>query len=362
MRRTPSYRLHKPSGQAVVTLSGKDHYLGPHGSAESKAEYDRLVGAWQANGRRPVGRDVELTVDELLLAYWKHAQTYYRKGGKPTSQLALINRSLRVVHKLYGDQPVAKFGPLALRAVRQSMIDEGLCRGTVNSNVSRIVQAFRWGVEHEMIPESIHAALKAVRGLSKGRCEAIDHPDVGPAPDASVQAVLPLLRPTVRAMVELQLLAGLRPGEVTIMRAEDIDRSGSVWMYTPHSHKTEHRGKSRTIHLGPKAQAVLQPWLERFPDGYLFRPRGWATRPARQVKAEHCDPSDYARVIRNACDKGGVPRFSPNQLRHSAATRIRREFGLDASRTVLGHADLKTSEIYAERDAGQAAEVMSKIG
>jgi hypothetical protein len=49
--RLPSYRKHKPSGQAVVTLDGKDHYLGPHGSKASLQEYDRLVGEWQANGR-----------------------------------------------------------------------------------------------------------------------------------------------------------------------------------------------------------------------------------------------------------------------------------------------------------------------
>jgi hypothetical protein len=41
--RTPSYRLHKPSGQAVVTLDSRDFYLGKYGSPESRAEYDRLI-------------------------------------------------------------------------------------------------------------------------------------------------------------------------------------------------------------------------------------------------------------------------------------------------------------------------------
>ncbi len=31
----PKYPLHKRSGRAVVTIHGKDHYLGPHGSGES---------------------------------------------------------------------------------------------------------------------------------------------------------------------------------------------------------------------------------------------------------------------------------------------------------------------------------------
>jgi hypothetical protein len=40
---TPSYRHHKPSGQAVVTLDGRDFHLGRPGSPESRAEYDRLI-------------------------------------------------------------------------------------------------------------------------------------------------------------------------------------------------------------------------------------------------------------------------------------------------------------------------------
>ena len=49
--RVPSYRLHKPSGRAVVTLGGRDHYLGRYGSAASKREYERLVAEWLANHR-----------------------------------------------------------------------------------------------------------------------------------------------------------------------------------------------------------------------------------------------------------------------------------------------------------------------
>ena len=53
--RTPSYRHHKPSGQAVVTLDGRDFYPGRWGTQESTQTYDRLVGEWQANGRRLSG-------------------------------------------------------------------------------------------------------------------------------------------------------------------------------------------------------------------------------------------------------------------------------------------------------------------
>jgi hypothetical protein len=52
--RLPSFRLHKASGQAVVTLQGKDTYLGVYGSAESKARYSRLLATWLERGQIPV--------------------------------------------------------------------------------------------------------------------------------------------------------------------------------------------------------------------------------------------------------------------------------------------------------------------
>jgi hypothetical protein len=50
--RVPSYRLHKPSGNAVVTLAGKDIYLGTYNCPESREAYDRRIGEWLASGRQ----------------------------------------------------------------------------------------------------------------------------------------------------------------------------------------------------------------------------------------------------------------------------------------------------------------------
>jgi len=109
--RNPSYRHHKKSGQAVVTLSGKDHYLGPYGSKTSRAEYDRLVGIWLANGRLPhSGRNSpDLTVTEVIVAYWHHAQSYYVKNGKPTGEQSNIRNALRPLTRLFGHTAVARF-------------------------------------------------------------------------------------------------------------------------------------------------------------------------------------------------------------------------------------------------------------
>src|SRR6516165_6634127 len=107
--RTPSYRLHKPTGQAVVTLCGRDFYLGRHGSPESRAEYDRLIVEWISNGRRlpaptsEAGSD--LSINELLLAYVCHADGYYVKNGEPTTEPVNIRLAIRPLRQHLGQTP-----------------------------------------------------------------------------------------------------------------------------------------------------------------------------------------------------------------------------------------------------------------
>ena len=77
---------------------------------------------------------------------------------------------------------------------------------------------FKWGVANELIPASVHHALLAVGGLRLGRCQARESEPVRPVPVEHVNAVLPHVSPQVAAMVRLQLLTGMRPGEVVVMR------------------------------------------------------------------------------------------------------------------------------------------------
>ncbi|HEY7115179.1 MAG TPA: hypothetical protein VH475_01255, partial [Tepidisphaeraceae bacterium] len=156
----PSYRRHKQSGKAVVTLNGKDFLLGPHGSTESRKEYDRLIAEWVANGRQVCGlgggaAKAALTVNELILAYWKFAKVYYRKDGRPTGELSATKYALKPLQDLYGHTSAASFGPLCLTAVRQRMIDLGWARKNINNQVGRIKRLFKWAVSREMVPPNV---------------------------------------------------------------------------------------------------------------------------------------------------------------------------------------------------------------
>ena len=90
--RVPSYRRHKPSGQAVVTLNGRDIYLSKWGTKASKAEYERLIGEWLAGGRTLPSAVSSLTVAELALAYWGLPRATTARTASPP---ALWNASRR---------------------------------------------------------------------------------------------------------------------------------------------------------------------------------------------------------------------------------------------------------------------------
>ena len=165
LSRLPSYRLHKPSGLAVVSIGGRDVYLGKFDTPESRAEYDRLMAEWLATGRRPIVADsasrADLTVNEMLLAYLDYADGYYVKNGKPTTEPVNIRLALRPLRQLYGHTPAREFGPLRLKTVRQAMIDSGLCRSEVNKRVRHVLRAFKWAVGEEMVPPSLPPSLTA---------------------------------------------------------------------------------------------------------------------------------------------------------------------------------------------------------
>jgi integrase len=187
-------------------------------------------------------------------------------------------------------------------------------------------------------------------------------------------------------MVELQRMTGMRPSEVVAMTSGEVDRSGAVWEYRPRRHKTAHRGVTRVVMIGPKAQEVLAPWLKDDPAAYCFPPREAVAarnaarrrarktpmtpsqlrrRPKRDPKrapGPHYSRNAYREAVARACRKAGVPVWGPNRLRHALATKVTREFDLAAAQVVLGHRSIRTTETYVKPSPERAGAVMGEIG
>lgn len=354
----PSYLLHAQSGQARVRIDGRDHLLGEYGSEESRIRYGELI-ARHASGLPidPVSRSrsernaqkppAGPSVGELLLGYWRHADQYYRKpDGTPTSEICCLKSALRPVRELFGMTPAQDFTPLMLKAVRQKYIAAGWTRTNINKNVCRVRSVFRWGTENGLVPESTLSALKALSPLSAGRSEAVEGRTRRAVSDENLQAVRKRLGPRNQDIFDLLLLTGARPGELLSVTWDMIDTTSEVWVVELAQHKNSHKGKSRKLCFGPRAQAILSKYSDIPTTQRIF--------PSRR--------DTLSQAIAEACRKAKVPPFVPHELRHTAATRVRDTLGIECAQATLGHATPDMTAHYSSRMDTLAVQTAAAVG
>jgi integrase len=409
-----------------VRINGTDCYIGKFGTPESHAEYDRLIAEWLANGRRLPGTGAldGITVNEVASAYWRWAVAYYRwdprdgqclkcvlsilknlYGHTPASDFsprALKACRQRMIEKdwsrTYTNSQVNR-----LRRVFRWAAEEELLPGSIYQNLKAVA-----GLQ---VGRTEARETKRIRPVDTETLDA-----TLPLLPEMVQAMVRLqlligARPTEVCMI--------RPLDIDM-------RNPACWIYRPGSdqgqhgtHKTAHHGHDRLILIGPKAQEVLRPYLGTKLDAYCFSPVAAeavrnaarkekrrspmtpsqrARKPEANRKRAHrarYDVTSYRNAIYRACEKAYPPapplgqvedetrkewrarltpeqkeelriwrrehRWHPNRLRHSRATQLR-TYGLDLTKTILGHSRVETTQVYAEKDLAAAMELVSKIG
>ncbi len=391
-QRDPKCRRHKRKGRAdtaEVELNGRCIHLGIYDTPESWEKYHRILAEWNANGRRLPVEPEDITIVELIGRYWDFAQSYYRKpDGTPTGEADNIRYPLRDLRTHYGKTLAADFTPQALKRVRARMVESRIARSTVNKRVGMIRRMFRWAVAEGLVPPTTYEALRALPDLRRGRSKARETERVRPVEQEHIDAVRDHVSRQVWALIQLQLLTAARSGELLTMRPCDLDQSGKVWLYRPPQHKTEHHDHQRVIFVGPRGQEVLRPFQDgRSSEAPIFSPQEaeqerrkamherrvtpleQGNRPGTNRKrrpettpGEFYTTASYRRAVQRGCIAAGVPKWHPHQLRHNAATFLRREFGLDVARIILGHRSAAVSDMYAELDAKKALKAIARIG
>lgn len=405
-RREPGYCHHRPSDQAYVRINGRIHYLGKFGTEESKAKYRQLKAEYLQSPISPkFSQSAKLpsspTMAEVCLQYLDYAKDYY-KGSKEYGDLA---RAINPIADLFGMLPADQFETTHFKACQTWWLsDRKRTRQYVNKQCKRLLRVIKWAVGEALMRSSAYEACRCVPSLKVGRCSAPEADPVTPVDAATVDATLPHLTQVLADMVRFQQLTGCRPGELVKITPGMVDRSSDVWEIRLTQHKTAHRGRERTIYVGPMAQSILSRYLLRAPDAFCFSPKeserqrraaqhaervtppNYGNRPGsnRVTALREWEPGEayttasYGKAIKYACRKAfPAPKelsgkeadawhrdhaWSPNQLRHSAATAIRRKFGIEASQVILGHADVGVTQVYAEKDREKAVAVAKAIG
>ena len=311
----------------------------------------------------PIPKTVTLGADittlEAAVVFIAEQLNHHGKKAEDNSDFAL-----RPVVALFGRTPAKDFGPLRLRSVRDYLVKLGRTRSGVNKQINAIKRAWRWMAELEMIPGGTVEAHRTMRGLRYGQTEARESTPKAKVTVEMAEMTAARACPIIAAMIRVQVLTGLRPGEVCRMTTGQIDQADpGCWFYRPDQFKTKWLGKNRAVPIGPRAQEVLLPFLHpQEPDRALFSPiEATAHRMAdlRSKRKSKVPPSQldrrkenpektpgefyitesYGRAIKAVNILHGLPAWSPSCLRATRAQTVFESLGLDAARTLLGHAD-----------------------
>ena len=377
----PAYRFHV-SGQAVVTLAGKDFYLGPHDSPESRARYFELVQEYNANGKiapetRAHQKEQAITVRTVTGEYREWIKERYANSYKERKRHESLCTTLE---DEYGHVAAHEFGPRKLTELRDLFIASGNSRTYVNRLVRQVKGIFRHAVSRELIDISVVVRLDTLEPLRRGQTQAKEPEPVKPVDLQVVRKTAEHLSPIIKAMVELQAATGMRPSEVCNLRPCDIQRrDDGVWLYRPHRHKTQHCGKDRVVPIVGDIRITIGSFLDRDADSFCFSPReamAWFRQQQRKNRKSKVQPSQvsrakanpkrqpglqyspesYYRAVRTAAKKAKVDHWFPYQLRHTAASVVREALGVEAAQALLGHSRVDMTEHYARISEEKAIE------
>ncbi|HUQ72558.1 MAG TPA: tyrosine-type recombinase/integrase [Planctomycetaceae bacterium] len=354
----PSLLTDPRRNRAYCRVGGKFITLGPAGSAEAQAAYGRLIAQLAQNpAETPNSRAVRsgatrgataVTVNHVCRKFIDVAIPRYVTG---TGELSAEERCFRSVLKLlritFGETPAGEFGPLKARVIRDAMVAKGWSRKFTNKQMVRLRQVFKLAVSYELIPASVLEALRSLPALRPGDIDRPDPPARRAVPLEDVEAVKGRLRQANRDLVDLLTFTSARPSELLGLTTGAIDQSGTVWHARIVQHKNAHRGHERTLYFGPKAQLILRRYLK--PD-------------AADDRLFSTSVDTLTKAIRDACKRAKVNRFSAYHLRHTGATLLRDEIGLEAAQAVLGHRHADMTLHYSAAASKAATEAVRKIG
>ena len=343
---------------------------------------------WEEHTRQAARHDPSgATVADLCAAWDAHCREYYR--GEASAENASLD--VRAFRELFGQAAVAELTHADMLAFRDALIRSGISRRTVNGRIWRVKYMLGWALDEALITATVKAELTQVKGVKRGRSAAPERPPVRPVDDATIEKTIAHMVRNTADMVRVHRLTGMRPCELCALRWSLIDTSRTPWVYRvpPEANKNDWRGElgqPRVVCIGPKAREILSrhtgadvPFspvkamaehldarrAARVTPVYCMR-KGAPTVP--RVLGERWDTHAYGHTIRAACRKAGVAPWGANRLRHAFGTDVRRAFGLEAARAVLGHSsggrvtDVYTFDALADEMVLKAAPAVEALG
>lgn len=322
-----------------------------------KMAEDAAARYWEEHTRQTRQHEPQgATVAGLCAAWADHCREYYKDSSTVVN--AVID--VRMFRDLFGSAAVSELTHADMLKLRDALVRSGVSRSTVNTRLWRVKFMLAWALDEALISATVKAELTQVKGVKRGRSAAPERPPVRPVDDATVEKTVAKMMPSTADMVRVHRLTGMRPCELCAMTWELIDTSRTPWIYRVprNANKNDWRGElgqPRAVCIGPKARAILE---RHRGEGAVFSPKRAMEEYLKARRAERKTPfygkaspdahvprklgerwttDSYTGTIAAACRKAGITPWGANRLRHAFGTEVRRAFGLEAARAVLGH-------------------------
>jgi len=371
--RIPKYRKHTVRDFGFVEWRGKRHRLpGAYNSPESRAAYkaflrDNVIEAIpeDVSVPRPATPTEPVTIKLLAAMFLDYAEGHYPAGSP--SEYQNVRLAVTNLLKLVEDMPADEFGPRSLKQFREALIHErNHSRTFINSQVARVRRMFRWGASEEIVPVTVWQSLSTVAGLQRGRAAARETESRQPVAWSDIEPVLTEVAVQIADMIRVQWHTAVRSDSLCAASWSQFDKGADIWLWRP-KHKMSYRGQRLVIPVGPRCQAIFAKYRDREP--FLFDPR--LARGSR-TQNDHYTTRSYYQPIRRAINRinerreeaGEAPLsyWTPHQLRHTRATEIREQHGIEAAQALLGHGSLDATQIYSDRRLELAKRLAAELG
>lgn len=359
-----------------------------------KMAEDAAARYWEEHTRQAARREqAGATVADLCAAWDAHCREYYRgPDGKPSSTAVNAVLDVRLFREMFGGAALAELTHGDMLQLRDALVRSGVSRSTVNARLWRVKYMIGWALDEALIPATVKAELTQVKGVKRGRSAAPERQPVRPVDDATIAATVAHMMPNTADMVRVHRYTGMRPCELCALKWSLIDTSRLPWVYRVPAevNKNEWRGElgqPRVVCIGPKARAILL----RHKDGgdvpfspvramaeYIAARHAARVTPVYgkrknaphvpRVLGEQWTTDAYTKTIHAACGRAGVAPWGSNRLRHTFGTEVRRAFGLEAARAVLGHTgggcitDVYTFDAVADEMVRTASPAVEALG
>ncbi|GHT28891.1 integrase [Planctomycetales bacterium] len=262
------------------------------------------------------------------------------------------------------DKPLpdtSTFKPGYLIWYKRSLIEQGYAKSQVKRYIKVVKQVFSWAATPRydegtwdilptMVSASLIAEMKMIKVTDADNCR--ENPLRLDVAYEYIQAVMDYVSPIIEAMMRVQYLTGMRPGEVCTMKVGDIKKTkaefgnhyrlwdGENWLYVAAEHKTKKYIGERQFAIAMEEQEILEPYLAgKSASDFVF------SKTSKRGFGKPFTTDEYGRYIKRTIEKYELEKFTAHQIKHSAVSDTSEKHNRDKARALAGH----TSETMTAR-------------